>query len=267
MRFGDGPFTQCYRTRQSQLRYPLLRTKMYTDTMFASQKALGGHTCGQIYATNFDWVRFFPMRKKKEVGLTLAMLIADVGIPSGIVMDGAKETMHGEFKATCDQFHIPISIIEPYSHWQNRAENAIKLFKRGVRRAMLRTGTPQCLWNYCGAWVSSIRCLTAHSTPQLNGRVPEEILTGHTPDISELTHFDWYDLLWFHDPVDFPAPVRRLGRWLGPTDHVGQALCYWVLTERATVISSSTVQLISDAERSDPVLVTAVRAFDLAINS
>ena len=256
MRFSDGPFTQRYRTRQSHLRYPLLRTKMYTDTMFSKRKGLGGDMCGQIYVTNFDWIRFYPMRTKrgKEVGVTLGKLIAAIGIPSGIVMDGARETLGGDFKSICDEFHIPVTVIEPYSHWQNRAENAIKLFKRGVRRALLRTRTPQCLWNYCGQWLARVRCVTVHGTPQLDGRVPEEILTGNTPDISDVIHYDWYEVVYYHDPGNFPEPTRKLGRWLGPSHGVGQALCYWILTNKATIISRSTVQPLSPNEKLDPVV-------------
>jgi hypothetical protein len=49
-----GKLSRRFRTRQGQLRYPHLRTKWYTDTMFPvdGMKSLRGHTCAQLFCND-----------------------------------------------------------------------------------------------------------------------------------------------------------------------------------------------------------------------
>ena len=105
-------------------------------------------------------------------------------------------------------------------------------FKSRIIYATRRRSSPKRLWNYCGVWISAIRNVIAHGAPALNGRVPDEHIQGETPEIAELLQFDWYELDWYHDPTSFPAPKRKLGRWIGTADGIGQALTYWILTEK-----------------------------------
>ena len=46
-----------------QLLFRHLRTHVYTDTMFSSVPSYGGNKCAQVYASDFDWTRVFPMKK------------------------------------------------------------------------------------------------------------------------------------------------------------------------------------------------------------
>jgi hypothetical protein len=73
----------------------------------------------------------------------------------------------------------------------------------------------------------------------LDDRTPYEVLTGHTPDTSELTDFDFYQFVIYYDPNDHNEESgmarRKLGRWLGPSKSVGQALCYYILKENGQV--------------------------------
>ena len=50
------------------LKLKRLDTDVYTDTMFSSCKSLRGNTCAQIFATDFHFVRAFPMAGKQERG-------------------------------------------------------------------------------------------------------------------------------------------------------------------------------------------------------
>jgi hypothetical protein len=54
-----------------------------------------------------------------------------------------------------------------------------------IRCATARSGSPRQLWDYCGWWVGTVRRLTAHDNPKLQGCVPAEVAQGHTPNISE----------------------------------------------------------------------------------
>jgi hypothetical protein len=81
----------------------------------------------------------------------------------------------------------------------------------------------------------------------MDGRTPLEALTGNTPDISEYTEFDFYQFVMYYDPNDADeagVARRKLGRWLGPSKHVGQALCYYVLKPNGRYVARSTVRPI-----------------------
>jgi hypothetical protein len=85
----------------------------------------------------------------------------------------------------------------------------------------------------------------------MKGRTPLEVISGNTPDISDLTSHDWYDCVWYWDPGEpEPAQKGKLGRCLGVAHGVGQDLSYWILTEKCSVIARSTVRPVNDDETS-----------------
>ncbi|MGH7954979.1 MAG: hypothetical protein ACREOZ_03375 [Gloeomargaritales cyanobacterium] len=114
-------------------------------------------------------------------------------------------------------------------------------------------------------YVCEIRCLTAHSIHSLHGRTPQEHVIGNTPDISEYNEFDWYQPIWYYESSDFPGNKRILGRWLGVSHRIGQAMCYWILTKSGVPIARTTVQVISQDELITNVVIDDIKSFDTAI--
>jgi len=79
--------------------------------------------------------------------------------------------------------------------------------------------------------------LTVLNIPQLDGRVPEEQVQGHTPDISPYIQFDFYEAVYYWDPVlGFPDERKRLGRWLGIAESCTDIMACYVLKENGEVI-------------------------------
>jgi hypothetical protein len=191
----------------------------------------------QIFTNDVGFTRIYPMKLKSEAPNALLEFVQDIGIPAQLHSDNAKEFLQGKWKQLLSDFQIKHTSTEPYSPWQNRAESAIKEVKKHTVRLMTKTSTPQRLWDYCASYVTEIRSITAIDTYALHGRTPYELVTGNTPDISEYTDYDWYAPLWYYDDVPFPANKRILGRWLGIAHRVGQALCYWILTQNGQVIA------------------------------
>jgi hypothetical protein len=259
-----------FKTKQAHLRYPSINTTVYSDTLFAKDKGIGGDKCAQVFTTDFDYVQFYPMKKKHEAGHKLAQLLTSVGIMRKLVTDGAPEQQGGEWGKVVSDFHIQQSITEPYSSWQNRAEMAIKRLKRGIRYHTKRKGSPKRLWNYCGLWVADILRCTATTAHGHDGRTPEEIMTGNTPDIGQYLMFDWYDTVEYHvgkgQSSDFPEERSRLGKWIGLSHNVGQALCFYILTEKCTIISRTTVINPSDDRKSTAEFQTEQRQLVDAIS-
>jgi hypothetical protein len=52
----------------------------------------------QIFTTDFGFVRAFPMKKEKQAHEALSLLFHRDGIPSVMVMDGAKAQVEGGFR-------------------------------------------------------------------------------------------------------------------------------------------------------------------------
>jgi hypothetical protein len=127
-----------------------------------------------------------------------------------------------------------------YSPWQNHAEGGIRELKKAFRRTTFQAQSPKRLWDYCGEWVSVVRTLTAHDILALDSRVPSEIVDGSTPDISEYAQFDWYQYVWYYDPmVQFPVDPRWLVRWVGVAHDVGNPMMFWVLPSSCKVLARS----------------------------
>ena len=68
------------------------------DTMFSDTKSLAQNTCAQIFMTDFNWVAFYPMKKKSDMSEALELLISDHGAFNNIIPDNAPELMSGNFK-------------------------------------------------------------------------------------------------------------------------------------------------------------------------
>ena len=58
---------------------------------------------------------------------------------------------------------------------------------------------------------------------------------------------------------------HALGRWLGVSHQVGSALCYWILTHSGKVISSTTVNHVTQADTRDPHTAQHICDFDSAV--
>jgi len=217
----------------------------------------------QIYTNDIAFTRVYPMRLKSQAHETLSAFIHEVGVPSSLHSDDAKELMEGKFKDLCKDFHIPCTYTEPYSPWQNRAENAIRELKRHVRRKMIASRVPSRLWDFCVKWSSDVRNRTSSTRFVLDGRTPYEAVMGHTPDISSLATFNFYEPVWYIDQTsEFPKPKRKLGRWLGEAYDIGQAMCYWVLPISGIPIARSSVQPIPPEDLTTDDAVQELAALD-----
>lgn len=95
-------------------------------------------------------------------------------------------------------------------------------------------------------------------------------LTGDTTDISEWLDFEFYDLVKYWDDRD-DENKSSIGRWLGVSHHVGSALCYWILTNKGTVIARTTVQHLTQSEVLEPDVLKSIKDYhsqlEMAIGS
>ena len=89
------------------------------------------------------------MTRKGEAHETLSLLFHRDGVPPAMVLDGSKEQVLGNFKRKLHEADCHLRQTEPYSPWQQAAEGCICELKQGVSQKMIKTGSPQTLWDYC----------------------------------------------------------------------------------------------------------------------
>jgi hypothetical protein len=106
------------------------------------------------------------------------------------------------------------------------------------RRATVASSAPCVLWDHCFELHAQIRSHTALDMLSLAGDVPETMLLGDTTDISNLCQFTWYEFVWHIDPRD-SLDKQKLGRCLGSSHSVGDAMCYKVLNSTCLVLVRS----------------------------
>ena len=195
----DPTISRRYPTNDRQLRYRRLPLEMYLDTMKASIRSRNGNKYAQVYCTRSGWTLAIPMQSKSDAHETLSLLFSRHGVPIILIIDGAKEQVQGKFKRKARQADCRLKRTEPYSPWANAAEGAIRELKKSFGRKMLRSKAPRKLWDHCLMLEATIRAHTAHDIFELNGEVPEMLVSGQTPDISPFAQHEWYEWVKFSD--------------------------------------------------------------------
>jgi hypothetical protein len=131
---GDQPFGALVHDKAADLRYPVVKKTLYSDTMFAKKtKSLRLHTCAQVFMDGVSFTHAYPMKRKSEAGDRLEKLLRTLQtIPEATVTDGAGEEIGGDWKRTIDKYRIQDKRTKPYSPWQNQAELEIREQKKAV---------------------------------------------------------------------------------------------------------------------------------------
>jgi hypothetical protein len=171
------PIQRRFRTEVMQLRYPRLggrHGRFYTDTFFSKTPSLSGCSMAQIYTNDVHFTKIFPLKTKSEAPDSLVQFMQDVGIPSHLHSDDAKELTQGRMGDIIRKCWIKATQSEPYSPWQVRAELGNRELKKAVRLTMARSNAPSRLWDFCATYHAEIRNLTAHPLFNLHDRTPYE---------------------------------------------------------------------------------------------
>lgn len=232
------PLQRRFRTMQQQLRYNYLggtHGRLYSVTLISRLRSIRGNNVAQIFVNNAKWNKVVPIPTKAHASTALKITVQDIGIPSHIHTDGAREMTRGEWKEYCDLLGIKMTHVEAHSTFQNKVELGIKELKHDLKNRMILTKTPSRLWDYCLEYCADNNKILPHPLPVLQGRTPLELMIGHTPDISEYSEFGWYDPIYYFDSNAFPDGQENIGRWLGVSHRIGQALCFWILSDTAQV--------------------------------
>ena len=261
--------TRRFRSNDRQRRYNRIPHVMFSDTAFSKVKSSRGNTMSQVFATDFGWSRNYPMRQKSQAHEALSVLFSREGVPNAIVTDDAKEMQKGKFAQKCRDADTDLRQLEPFTPWANAAEREIKELKRGAGRKLISSKCPKRFWDYCLEFESYIRSHTAHDIFKLDGRVPEALVSGETPDISEYCDFAWYQWVMYRHGgnAKFPEEPFRLGRYLGPSIGVGPAQTARILIANGEVLDRSTFRSLTPAEIENEELSHERKAFRKSVEA
>ena len=129
------------------------------------------------------------MRQESEAHEALSTVFRRDGVPPKIVVDNSKTQTLSKFKSKCREADCHLVTTEPYSPWMMAAEGAIKQMKLVSSRQMMSEGSPKRLWNHCIELEGLVRSHTSLDLYDLEGQVPETVMTGQTADISNLCEY------------------------------------------------------------------------------
>ena len=87
------------------------------------------------------------MSTKIHASHSAEKLFKNDGVPSKIVMDGAREKIMGKFKESCKDSTVQVQQLEYNTTGANRAEGAVRENKIAARRAMKKLACPARLWD------------------------------------------------------------------------------------------------------------------------
>lgn len=247
------------------LRHRRVRETIHTDTLHSQYKSVRKNTCAQIYATESGFAIAYPMNSKSLAGETLTTLCHEVGIPTEIVSDNAKEFVKPgtDFQKTANHYKINTRPIEAHTPKQNKiAEGTIGHIRKRWLHFRQTRGVPPRLWDFAVVWICEIMKLTYRAK---YGRTGSEVLTGDTPDISNHTDFTFYCPVWFWKSPSAQEPPQA-GKWLGVANDIGTGtLCYWVIDKHGEIYSRTSVQNVTDDELKVESTKKLFEDLDLAI--
>src|SRR6056300_696374 len=256
------PLARRYRADR-MLERPILKGKFSTDTAYFKCKSLRGNIVSQIYFHKCGFYANYNLPKTDDanVGPTLLQFISEFGIPKNLTMDGAAVQIgrKTKFMETIRRADIDHHISGPYRPEQNPAEGGIRELKRRFYRLMTKHGIPMRLWDFVLDYVTDIMNVTINYSKYSDGRVPLEVITGITVDISEYLDFTIYGWVFFR--TDVGLGTNEIGRWLGVSHRVGPLMTYWVLPKSGIPISTDTVQAIPEAEQATEAVKEQMEAW------
>jgi hypothetical protein len=258
------PLARRYRTDR-MFEVKRLQGTFATDTMDMRCKSIHGERYSQVFANKDFFAAAYPIQRKGDAHEPVDLFVNEYGAMETLISDGAHEQVgrHSEFQAKLRKYEIKSKVSEPERPNQNPAEGVIREIRKKWYRQIFRTNCPRRLWNFGVPYVCAIMRMTASYAGSLKGRTPMEALTGETPDISEYLDFGFYDLVWYKENAGLGE--IQLGQFLDVSHSTGSLMSYYVLPSSGIPVSRTTVQRMTELEKSTEANKKRIIEYDAAI--
>ena len=132
---------------------------------------------------------------RDNVGKALMSFTQQVGVPDEFVTNNNQNvsvsgTKWAQIFRDKDIRHM---LTDPYSHWQNAAEESQRKIIRIYEKKRVQKGVPKRLFTYLINWCCDTRNATALETPELDSKTPHAWMLSETDDISHILMHDFYN--------------------------------------------------------------------------
>ena len=143
--------------KKKSVKFLMSNHLIYSDTMFPKVLSVWKMNCAQVYMDMLGWDHFHPMKSKSEAGESLDHFVKEnQWIPRTIITDGAMEEKGRSWRVNHMKWGITQQFTEPYSPWQNHAEQTVLELKKQIKHFTRQLGLPKHLWCYLGEYVAAI---------------------------------------------------------------------------------------------------------------
>ena len=202
-----------------------------SDTYFPTQVTNQGHTCSQFFVgLDSDFWVTYPLKRESASGEALQDYTRTHGCPNIIKTDNAQSELGATWTKHCRTHAIGSEFTEPHHPWQNPAEKRIGYLSVMVKKVMREFNVPLSRHHWAQKWCCDVHNISANR--KLDWRSAKERKTGHTPDIS-MFRFHLWEPIWYYEPnTKQPENSLKKARWLGFAHSSGDAMTYFIETER-----------------------------------
>jgi hypothetical protein len=231
-----------------------------TDTIYAGMPAIGmgGQKMAQLFVGRISCVAdIMGIHNEAQFINTLEDVICKRGAMDKLISNSAQVEISKQVKDVLRAMIIDDWQSKANYQHQNFAEHVWKFIKQNVNWIMNWRNIPGEIWLLCMKWVINVMNHTAEKS--LGWRLPLQVLTGHTIDISILLVFMFWDVVKCsrYEDHDYKGQVGSkkqseiTGCFVGFSHDIGHKLTFLVLTDDTkSVISRSRVTLIKTEENN-----------------
>eukprot|EP00934_Nitzschia_sp_Nitz4_P006215 Nitzschia sp. Nitz4//scaffold143_size57137//53597//57072//NITZ4_006523-RA/size57137-processed-gene-0.42-mRNA-1//1//CDS//3329536473//6205//frame0 len=200
-----------------------------------------GATAAQIFVgLHSRFASAYSMTTDSQFANTLMDVVRHHGAMDVLISDSARAEMSTRVQNILRHLCIDDWQSESEYQHQNYAERRYQTIKHNVNRVLNSSGAPGHAWFLCLRYVIFI--MNRMALGSIDWRTPFEQLTGHTPDISMIYRFRFWERVLFartesRGGAHFPSQSNEdLGRFVGFSEHVGHPMTYIILTEDTSKI-------------------------------
>ena len=219
-----------FRERFKAIPYNGQHEEVATDWTYLSSKISQGNKGGQFFTsvTSKKW-KFFPLKKESQNVQALQDYFRINRPPRIMTSDNAKSETGSKWTEVLREYMIKTKTSEPHHQHQNPPEPEWGRLSKMVQNCFQTFIAPVKLAHWCLLWCCQV--INHASRCSLNYKVPEEVSTGRTPDVSQF-HFHFYEPLWYSEPK-MRTPKNNLlkARFLVIAESCGEAMTNYILTE------------------------------------
>ena len=162
----NTPLRRHLKSRFLMLRHPRLNEVVATDTYFSSTKSIEGYTCAQVFVgLTSRRITVMGMKTESDFAEAYQYFMRKRGIPHTLRRDNAKSEMSEKVLNLQRDMVIADEYTEPYSPWQNPAEEGgVRFLKAHAEVLMNRSGCPDYLWYACHEYICAVHecCANEH---------------------------------------------------------------------------------------------------------